>query len=66
MRDFIGCFYAFLDIQIVLVIEFYGVIHAIEEAKKMDLTSLWLECDSALVCAAFIDKTNIPWILHNR
>jgi len=49
-----------------LVIEFYGVIHVIEEAKKMGLTSLWLECDFVLVCAAFTTKTKVHWILRNR
>jgi len=39
----IGGFSVFLDIWTALVAVFYGVIHAIEEAKKMGLTSLWLE-----------------------
>jgi len=50
MREFIGGFSAFLDIQTVLIVEFYGVIHAIKQAQKMGLTSLWLECDSAWCC----------------
>jgi len=37
MREFIGAFSAFLEVQIVLVAEFYGVIHAMEEAQKMGL-----------------------------
>ena len=53
MREFISGFNAFLDIQIVLVAEFYEVIHGLEEAKKIGLTSLWLVCDYALVCVAF-------------
>jgi len=40
MREFIGGFFALLDIHIALIVEFYGVIHAIEETKKMRLTSL--------------------------
>jgi len=36
-----------------MVAEFYGVIHAMEEAQKMRLTNVWLECDSALVCVMF-------------
>jgi len=40
MEDFIGGFTSFLDIQNALVAEFYGVIHAIEEAKKMGISSL--------------------------
>jgi len=31
-----------------------------EEAQKMRLTNVWLECDSALVCVAFTAKTNVP------
>ena len=42
-----------LDIQTALVVEFYGVIHAIKEAQTMSFTCLWLECDFALVCVAF-------------
>jgi len=52
-------FFDFLDIQTALVAEFYGVIHAIKEAPKMGLTSLWLESDYALVCAAFTSRTNV-------
>ena len=33
--------------------EFYGVIHVMEEAQKMRLTNVWLECDSTLVSVAF-------------
>jgi len=40
MEEFIGCFYAFLDVQTTLVVEFYGFIHAIKEAQKMDLTNI--------------------------
>ena len=53
MRKFIGAFSAFLKVQSALIVEFYGVIHAMEEAQKMGLTNVWLECDSALVCAVF-------------
>jgi len=42
-----------------MVAEFYGVIHAMEEARKMGLTNVWLECDFALVCAAFTARTNV-------
>jgi len=62
MREFIGAFSTFLKVQTALVAEFYGVIHAMEEAQKMGLTSVWLECDSALVCDAFTARTNVPWI----
>jgi len=31
----------------------------IEEAQKMELTNVWLECDYALVCAAFTARTNL-------
>jgi len=49
-----------------MVVEFYGVIHAMEEAQKMGLTNVWLECDSALVCAAFIVRNNVLWMFCNR
>jgi len=63
MGKFIGAFSVFLKVQTVLVVEFYGVIHAMEQAQKMRLT---LECDSTLVCAAFTAKTNIHLMLQNR
>jgi len=66
MREFIGAFSAFLDVQTAFVAEFYGVIYALEEAQKLGLTNVWLECDSALVCAAFTARTNVPWMLRNR
>ena len=53
MGEFIGAFSAFLEVQTALVAEFYGVIQAMEEAQKMGLINVWLECDSALVCAGF-------------
>jgi len=66
MREFIGAFSVFLEVQTALVAEFYGVIHAMEEAQKMRLTNVWLECDSALVCVVFTVRTNVPWMLRNR
>jgi len=51
MEKFIGAFSVFLEVQNVMVAEFYGVIHAMEEAQKMELTNVWLKCDSALVRA---------------
>jgi len=66
MVEFIGGFSTFLDIQNTLVVEFYGVIHAIEEAKKMDFPCLWLECDFVLVCASFTIRAIFPWSLRNR
>ena len=66
MGELIGAFSAFLKVQTALVAEFYGVIHAMEEAQKMGLTNVWLECDSALVCVAFNARTNVPWMLQNR
>jgi len=36
-----------------------------EEAQKMGLTNVWLECDSSLVCDAFT-RTNVPWMLQNQ
>jgi len=66
MGEFIGVFSAFLEVHTALVVEFYGVIHAMEEAQKMGLTNVWLECDFALVCAAFTARTNVPWMFRNR
>jgi len=40
MGEFIGGFFAFLDIQTPLVVEFYGVIYAMKEAQKMGLTNV--------------------------
>jgi len=40
MREFIGGFSVFLDVQTALFTEFYGVIHAIEQVQNMSLTSL--------------------------
>jgi len=45
LGEFIGVFYAFLKVQTTLVVEFYGVIHTMEEAQKMGLTNVRLECD---------------------
>jgi len=39
MREFIGCFFVFLDVHTALVVEFYGLIHVTEQAQKMGLTS---------------------------
>jgi len=33
-------FIAFIDVQNVLVVEFYGVIYAMEEAQKMSFTKV--------------------------
>ena len=49
-----------------MVAEFYGVIYVLEEAQKLGLTNVWLECDSAWVCAAFTARTNVHWMLRNR
>jgi len=38
MEEFIGVFFVFLEVQTAIVVEFYGVIHAMEEAQKMRLT----------------------------
>jgi len=66
MGKFIGTFFVFLKVQTIMVVEFYEVIHAMQEAQKMKLTNVWLECDSALVCVAFTVRTNIPSMVHNR
>jgi len=66
MSEFIGAFSMFLKVQTAMATEFYGVIHTIVETQKMWLTNVWLECDSALVCVAFIAMTNVPWMRRNR
>jgi len=40
MEEFISVFSAFLKVQTNMVVEFYGVIHAMEEAQKMGLTNV--------------------------
>jgi len=47
MGEFIGAFFAFLEVQTTIVAEFYGLIHAMEEAQKAGLTNVMLECDFA-------------------
>ena len=59
IEEFIRVFSVFLDVQTALVAEFYRVIYALEEAQKLDLTNVWLKCDSALVCVAFTTRTNV-------
>jgi len=40
MGEFIGSFFAFLEVQIAMVAEFYRVIHAMEKAQEMGLTNV--------------------------
>jgi len=42
MREFIGVFSVFLEVQTVMVADIYGVIHTMEEAQKMGITKVWL------------------------
>jgi len=35
-----------------------------EEAQKMELPNVWLECDSTLVCVVFTARTNVMWMLR--
>jgi len=65
MGEFIGTFFAFFEVHIAMVAEFYGVIHAIEEAQNMRLTNVWLEFDFVLVCVAFTARTNLLWMLRS-
>jgi len=39
--------------------EFIGALFAMEEAQKMGLTNVWLECHFALVCVAFTASTDV-------
>jgi len=40
MGEFIGAFSAFIEVQTAMIADFYGVIHAMEEAQKMRLTNV--------------------------
>jgi len=40
VKEFIGAFSAFLEVQTAMVAEFYGVIHAMEETQKMKLINV--------------------------
>jgi len=40
MEEFIGAFFAFLDVQMTLIAEFYGVIYVLEETQKLGLTNV--------------------------
>jgi len=41
-ESFIGGFSVFLDVHTTLVVEFYGVIYAMEEAQRIGFTRVWL------------------------
>ena len=43
-----------------------GLFSCNSEFSVVGLTNVWLECDSTLVCVAFIVRTNVPWMLCNR
>jgi len=60
MKKFISVFFVFLEVQIVMVAEFYGIIHAMQETQKMRLTNVCLESDFALICVTFPAMTNVP------
>jgi len=66
IMEFIGAFFLFLEVQTTMVVEFHEVIHAMEEAQKIGLTNVCLECDFALVCVAFTARINVPRMLCNR
>jgi len=40
MGEFTRAFFAFLEVQTAMFVEFYKIIHAMEEAKKMGLTNV--------------------------
>jgi len=40
LREFVGTFSVFLEVYNAMVVEFYGVIHVMEEAQKMELTNV--------------------------
>jgi len=37
-----------------------------KEAQKMRFTNICFERNSALVCGAFIVRTNVPWMFRNQ
>jgi len=41
MGEFIGAFFAFLEVQTAMVVEFCGVIHAMEETQKMGVLLMY-------------------------
>ena len=61
MGEFIDGFSVFVVVQTSMVAECFGVIHVMEEAQKMGLTNVWLEC-----CAAFTARKNVSWMFCNR
>jgi len=38
--EFIGAFSGFLEVQTIMVVEFYGIIHVMGKAQKMELTNV--------------------------
>ena len=40
MREFIGAFFTFFEVQTTMVAEFYEIIYVMEEAQKMGLTNV--------------------------
>jgi len=43
MKEFIGVFYVFLEVQTSMVVEFYEIIYAMGEVQKMRITNVWLK-----------------------
>jgi len=41
MKEFIGAFSRFFEVQTAMIDEFYGVIHAMKETQKTGLTNVW-------------------------
>ena len=54
MGEFIDGLSVFVDVQTSMVVECFGIIHVMEEAQKMRLTNVWLQC-----CVAFTARNNV-------
>ena len=53
MGEFIGAFSAFLEVHTTMVLEFYGVIHAMEEAQRWGLLMSGLIWFSLGLCCVY-------------
>jgi len=58
--EYMGSFFALLDIQHALYVEVMCVISVVEYARLKDFKKLWLECDSFLLYQAFGSAYMIP------
>jgi len=64
MGNLLELFMLFLKFRLLWLLSFMG--YMLWRKSKDGLTNVWLECDSALVCAAFTTSTNVPSMLRNQ